>query len=172
MPQNLEIKARIQNLQQTQTQAERLGATFSGEIKQVDTYYNVPEGRLKLREFEDGRGELIFYKRPEQALQRWSTYQIYPTHNAASLRLVMSEALGVKVLVKKSRLIYHWKNARIHLDLVEGLGEFLEFEVLVVEGEQQAEILMMELREFFHVEEENLIRCSYAELVEANASAG
>jgi predicted adenylyl cyclase CyaB len=69
-------------------------------------------------------------------------------------------------VVKKSRFLYTWKNARIHLDHVEQLGEFLEFEVLVTEGELQAEDLMLELRNHFTIENENLIMCSYTDLVE------
>jgi predicted adenylyl cyclase CyaB len=166
MPQNLEIKARIVDRGQAKILAENLGADFAGELQQTDTYFSVATGRLKLREFSDGSGELIFYKRPEHNLQRLSTYQIYRTNDAAQLRMVLSETLGVKVVVKKSRFLYTWKNARIHLDHVEQLGEFLEFEVLVTEGELQAEGVMRELRNHFSLENENLITCSYADLVE------
>lgn len=171
MPQNLEIKARITNREQAKIIAENLGTDFAGELKQTDTYFTVPTGRLKLREFSDGSGELIFYIRPEDKLQRLSTYQIYPTNNAAQLRMVLSETLGVKVVVKKSRFLYIWKNARIHLDHVEQLGEFLEFEVLVTEGELQAESVMCELRNHFAIENENLIPCSYSDLIEKRSLA-
>jgi adenylate cyclase class IV len=166
MPQNLEIKARIADRGQTKTLAEKLGAAFAGELKQTDTYFTVPTGRLKLREFSDGSGELIYYIRPEDNLQRWSTYQIYPAGNAALLCRLLCEVLGVKGIVKKSRILYTWKNARIHLDHVEQLGEFLEFEVLVIEGELQAETVMLELRTHFAIGNENLITCSYADLIE------
>lgn len=165
MPQNLEIKARIKSRQEAQTVAEQLGANFSCEIEQVDTYFKVPDGRLKLREFGDGRGELIFYRRPEQELNRWSTYSIYPSPDASQMRLILSEALGVITVVKKSRIVYIWKNARIHLDRVEDLGDFLEFEVLVIHGEEQAEDLMKELRRNFNIADANIIRCSYADLL-------
>jgi predicted adenylyl cyclase CyaB len=168
MPQNLEIKARITSRQQAQAHAERLGATFSGEIHQVDTYFTVTDGRLKLREFGENRGELIFYRRCEQNLQRWSTYLIYPTTDARRLLTVLAGALGVKTVVEKSRFVYLWKNARIHLDQVEGLGEFLEFEVVVVDGKQQAEELMQELRRHFEVDDQSLVRCSYADLLKGS----
>ena len=168
MPQNLEIKARITDRDQSRTLAKNLGAVSAGEIVQTDTYFTVPSGRLKLREFDDGTGELIFYDRPEESLQRMSTYQIYPTHDAAKLRAVVSEALGVMVVVKKSRFLYTWKNARIHLDRVERLGDFLEFEVLVTDGCQQAEDVMRELRKHFSVNDMTIVRCSYSDLVEKN----
>jgi predicted adenylyl cyclase CyaB len=124
-----------------------------------------------LREVHDGSGELIYYNRPEHHLQRLSTYQIYPMNNAAQLRMVLSETLGVMVVVKKSRFLYTWKNARIHLDHVEQLGEFLEFEVPVTEGELQAEGVMRALRNHFTIENENLITCSYADLIEKRLPA-
>jgi predicted adenylyl cyclase CyaB len=172
MPQNLEIKVRITDLNRAKIFADNLGADFSGELRHTDTYFTVSTGRLKLREFPDSSGELIYYNRPEQNLQRLSTYHIYPTNDAAKLYTILSEAFGVRVVVKKSRFLYLWKNARIHLDNVEHLGEFLEFEVLVREGMPQAESVMRELRNHFSVSDTDLIRFSYADLLEQRITQG
>jgi predicted adenylyl cyclase CyaB len=161
MPQNLEIKARIPSLSDAENSARRLPAKWEGVLKQRDTYFAVPNGRLKLREIEGKQSELIFYDRPEADSQRWSTYTIYPTSDPGRLLTVLQSAFTIRGIVEKERTLYLYENARIHLDAVRHLGSFLEFEVIVGSSREQAGELMMELRAAFSITEATIIRCSY-----------
>ncbi|MEJ2144810.1 MAG: class IV adenylate cyclase, partial [Acidobacteriota bacterium] len=79
-------------------------------------------------------------------------------------------ALGVIGRVRKRRRLYLAGNTRIHLDEVEGLGSFLELEVVlsgsqtVAEGEAVAQSLMRELG----IPESDLIQGAYVDLIEGN----
>jgi predicted adenylyl cyclase CyaB len=107
---------------------------------QVDTYFPVPRGRLKLREIESaGRltAELIQYDRPDIAGARTSTYQ--RINAAPGLKPALLAALGELVTVRKRRTVAIWQSTRIHLDEVEGLGQFIEVETVLDEAEGDAE---------------------------------
>jgi len=130
MPRNLEVKARINNLSAAEKVALEIGAIFEGEFFQVDTYFNVKNGRLKLREFDSGFAELIFYHWVEDGFERWSDYEVVKLSDSAFLKNLLVMAWGIKVIVEKRRKVYIFKNARIHIDNVSGLGYFIEFEVI------------------------------------------
>uniref|UniRef100_A0A8C3FEW7 CYTH domain-containing protein n=1 Tax=Chrysemys picta bellii TaxID=8478 RepID=A0A8C3FEW7_CHRPI len=85
--------------------------------------------RTSLFPFQDGRGQLIFYERPDSEGPKLSHYSISPTADPAGLKAVLSQALGVQGVVKKERRLYVVGQTRVHLDRVEGLGDFLELEV-------------------------------------------
>ena len=105
---------------------------------QTDTYFQVHAGRLKLREIEGQAAQLIWYLRPDTAGGRLSDYQLTAVLDPAALRAMLAGALGLRRVVKKRREIYLWKNVRIHLDVVEGLGSFLELEAVVTAEEDLA----------------------------------
>ena len=128
---NIELKARLADPDAARAAARRLGARLDATLRQTDTYFVVPHGRLKLREFGSGPAELIFYHRPDSAGWRASDYRLVPVADAGPLRELLSAALGVRGVVRKVREVWLWENVRIHVDQVEGLGTFLEFEVLV-----------------------------------------
>ncbi|XP_054844496.1 uncharacterized protein LOC129335729 [Eublepharis macularius] len=128
MPANVEIKARVRNLAQLVSHAERLSGSPGHAIVQTDTFFSVPCGRLKLRDFRDGRGQLIFYDRPDTEGPKLSHYAISSTEDPAGLAVVLSQALGVKGVVKKERRLYIVGQTRVHVDRVEGLGDFMELE--------------------------------------------
>lgn len=118
------------------------GVEVSQQLRQVDTYFRVPTGRLKLREIEDlddsapARAELIAYVRPDQATSRWSTYfvtRILPAE-VGSLVSSLDATVGTLVRVAKRRDISIWDATRIHFDTVDGLGAFIELETVI--GEQ------------------------------------
>ncbi len=169
MPQNLEIKARIDNPALIQQRAEKLGATLERKISQLDTYFHVNQGRLKLREIDAKNAELIFYQREESNSQRWSKYEIFPLKDSKPLKEILTKSLGVKAVVQKSRTIYLYQNARIHIDLVTNLGSFLEVEVVVDQDKQQAKELMTNLLQTFGIKEEQLKKHSYSDLVTRGA---
>ncbi|EMP29392.1 hypothetical protein UY3_13500 [Chelonia mydas] len=120
----------------------------------------------------DGQGQLIFYERPDSEGPKLSHYSISPTADPAGLVAVLSEALGVQGVVKKERRLYMVGQTRVHLDRVEGLGDFLELEVVLSEqqspedGERVARRLMEELG----VQEEDLVAGAYLDLLLAGGS--
>lgn len=145
MARNVEIKAQVDSL----TAIEPLAAALSGQepvfIAQDDTFFTCTHGRLKLRAFADGTGELIFYQRTDDTGPKESFYVISPTDSPSTLRDALTRAYGAIGRVKKQRTVFMAGRTRIHLDNVEGLGEFLELEVVLRDGES-AEAGMEEAR--------------------------
>ncbi|HEX5136688.1 MAG TPA: class IV adenylate cyclase [Planctomycetota bacterium] len=135
MARNVEIKARIESVEALARRAQALADRGPEEIVQDDTFFRCEEGRLKLRAFPSGAGELIFYRRPDARGPKESFYVIAPVADAGALRRVLSLAYQESGRVRKVRRLYLVGRARVHLDRVEGLGEFLELEVVLSEGE-------------------------------------
>lgn len=165
---NLEFKARYADLSRAERIARALGAEFGGNLHQEDTYFQVPAGRLKLRAIDRARSELIFYQRPEDSPARWSDYFIAAFEEADSIRDVLSRALGVRQRVEKLRQLFLYRGARIHLDRVARLGEFIEFEVPTRGDDDAAKSLLRTLLHSFGLRDEDAIQASYGELIERN----
>ena len=172
MPTNLELKARYPSPREAQACAAALGASRSGLLIQQDTYFRIPRGRLKLREAEGETAELIYYERTEESAERWSRFTREPVTAPAGLVHVLTDAFGVLAVVRKRRELYIFRDARIHIDDVEGLGTFVEFEV--TGGETPASVATMrELRNAFGIGEESVIKVSYSDMIlEKRISAG
>ena len=166
MPQNLELKARIDSLSEARRTALSLGARPQPALDQTDTYFAIPEGRLKLREVDGQSALLIYYDRASLpgATGRWSTYLIYPVRNTQTLLLSLTREHGIRTQVRKRREVFLLGNARIHLDNVVGLGTFLEFEVIEKSGRDQARQLYQKLRKVFGVKAVAVIAGSYADM--------
>ena len=161
---NLELKASIPSLELARASARRCGAEFHGLLLQTDTYFRVPHGRLKLREIAGDRSELIYYERPDTSLERWSTYSTVQVIEPDGLREQLASALGVRVVVKKRRHLFLLDETRIHLDEVEDLGTYLEFEI-PVRDQQEAYSQMKFLREQFEIDEGSIFTGSYSDLI-------
>lgn len=135
----------------------------------MDTYFSVPRGRLKLREVE-GRPQatLIHYRREDVEGPKGSTIWLVEVEEALPLRTLLEEALGVRVVVRKRRRVYRHGPVQIHLDRVEGLGTFLEFErpVASKEDRRAAQEEFRRLRKALGVEEADLVAGSYGDLME------
>lgn len=138
MARNVEIKARIDSVEALLPAAQSIAGGEPLTIVQDDTFFRCANGRLKLRDFGDGSGELIQYERPDVAGPKTSTYLRVPTAAPDSLRDALAHALGTIGRVRKRRLLLLAGRTRIHLDRVEGLGEFLELEVVLHDGEDAA----------------------------------
>lgn len=146
MPRNIEIKARLpQGVQAVLSLAQALAGTPAQCIEQHDRFYAAARGRLKLREAE-GRAELIQYERADATAARASQYQRVPLPDPAAaqaLHAALAAALGERGSVRKRRwLLLHEEagfHTRIHLDEVEGLGEFIELEVVLQPGQSDAQ---------------------------------
>lgn len=167
MATNIEIKARVTDLESLRKQVEALSDTAGELIPQEDTFFHTPSGRLKLRMMAPDNGQLIYYERSDKAGPKRSDYLISVTHEPESLEAVLSAALGVRGQVRKERWLYWAGHTRIHLDRVEGLGTFIELEVVLQpgqsaeEGRRAAEALMQQLG----LQETDLIEGAYIDLL-------
>lgn len=171
MARNMEIKARVTDLEKMAERASRVAEEGPWTIEQDDTFFGCKDGRLKLRDFGNGNGELIFYRRPDQAGPGQSEYRITPTEDPDGLRAVLAEALGITGRVRKQRVLYLAGRTRIHLDRVEGLGDFLELEVVLADGERSAtgEAEARYLMECLHIADEDLVEVAYVDLMSGPA---
>lgn len=177
---NLEFKARLRNPATIRHVLAKHDIPLAATLRQTDTYFQAVNGRLKLREIEGERPQLIFYVRPDAAEVKRSDYLIAPISSTAALREVLAAACGIRTVVKKIRELYLLPRqlsrsagvqadapSRLHLDLVEGLGKFLEIEVILQDGEspQQAEQEAQAWLREFGIEAEDLLAGSYADLL-------
>jgi predicted adenylyl cyclase CyaB len=135
MPRNIEIKARIASIDALIPHISAIADQGPVEIDQDDTFFVCATGRVKLRRLSQDSGELIFYRRADTLRPKESFYVRAATSSPESLREALSLAYGLAGRVRKHRTLYQCGRTRIHLDRVEGLGEFLELEVVLQEGE-------------------------------------
>ncbi|XP_014351397.1 uncharacterized protein LOC106705860 [Latimeria chalumnae] len=172
MPSNVEIKAKVHDLSQLIKNAEQLSQSEGTLIVQKDTFFCVQKGRLKLRDFKNGNGQLIFYERPDLDGPKLCNYSISPTADPDGLRRVLSDALGVRGTVEKERRLYMVGQTRVHVDKVEGLGNFLELEVVLEEGQspEEGESIAQGLMGQLGVKQEDLLTGAYMDLILANQS--
>jgi predicted adenylyl cyclase CyaB len=136
MARNVEIKAWISDMEEMIGRVAGLADQGPMEIMQDDTFFRCPKGRLKLRVLSPQEGQLIFYERPDRSGPKESFYVIYTTKEPDTLRDVLSLAYGQSGRVRKQRTLFMSGRTRIHIDRVEGLGDFLELEVVLAEGEE------------------------------------
>jgi adenylate cyclase, class 2 len=162
---NVELKARDDDLGRSLEICRVLGAADLGEIRQRDTYFNVARGGLKLREESPGQTHLIQFERADKPQQRESRYRIVIVEDGPGLRAVLEAALGVRVVVAKCRHVHVWRDVRIHLDEVDGLGTFIELEAVAPpESDLTREhALILELREAFAIVDARLLSHGYAD---------
>ena len=171
MPANIEIKARLPDLEAVKARAEALSDAPVEVIPQEDTFFNVPRGRLKLRELAPDRAQLVYYERGDVAGPKRSDYILAGTSEPAALKAALSAALGVRGVVRKRRYLYLAGQTRIHLDEVEGLGTFMELEVVLRPGQTDAEgqVIAEGLLGKLGVKESDLIEGAYMDLIEAGS---
>ena len=171
MPRNVEIKARARDL----VRQERLAADLAGEpameIVQEDVFFHVAQGRLKLRIFADGTGELIQYHRPDASEPSQSDYIVAPVTAPGPVRQALDLALGTRAVVRKRRTLLMAGRTRIHLDRVEGLGDFIELEVVLAEGEDLAQGVetAWKLMAQLGIRDDDLVEAAYVDLLEGGA---
>ncbi|MGY4002538.1 class IV adenylate cyclase [Aeromonas sanarellii] len=167
MPRNIEIKASIERIDDLLPKALAIADQGPVEIEQDDSFFRCDAGRLKLRTFSPSAGELIFYRRADQQGPKESFYQLTPTHEPDRLRETLSLAWGQIGRVQKKRTLLLVGRTRIHLDQVQGLGHFLELEV-VLEDDEPLEAGMQEANDIMaqlEVEPSQLIEGAYLDLL-------
>ena len=171
MARNIEIKARVADLAALAARTAAIADSGPVEIPQDDTFFRCDNGRLKLREFADGRGELIFYRRPDADGPKVSFYVLSPTASPDTLREALTLANGQEGRVVKHRTLFLVGRTRVHLDRVQGLGDFMELEVVLADDEapeagvREAHALMARLQ----VPQDALVTGAYHDLLRAGA---
>jgi len=166
MGRNVEVKARIDKVQSWLDKTTAVSDFGPIHVSHDDTFFVCPSGRLKLRVFSPTNGELIFYQRPDSAGPKESQYSIVATSEPDSLRNLLSLCLGQAGRVRKNRTLFLAGRTRIHLDQVEGLGDFIELEVVLNEGESTSIGMRVaaDLVSRLGIPKESLVECAYVDL--------
>lgn len=165
---NIEIKARARDPAHLRRILEGLCTSPAEAILQEDIFFRTSKGRLKLRILGADHGELIYYERDDVAGPRRSNYLITPCADPTSLRVLLSTAMGTRGVIKKQRLVYRIGNTRVHLDDVDGLGSFVELEVVLNEGQTSEEggSIAEEIMKQLGICETDLVEEAYIDLLE------
>ena len=168
MPANIEIKARVTDLAAFRRRAESLSDTGVEIIPQEDIFFHTPQGRLKLRILSPDAAQLVYYARRDTSGPKRSDYLIYEVTEPHALKALLGQALGVRGVVRKTRHLFKVGQTRVHLDEVDGLGTFVELEVVLrqdqsdAEGQAIAESLMSKL----DIKATDLVEGAYMDLIE------
>jgi adenylate cyclase, class 2 len=164
---NIEIKARTTRSDKIREFLLANNAHYKGTDVQTDTYFNVPFGRLKLRQ-GNIENSLIFYNREDIAGLKQSDFEVLPVTNGNRLKTILAKAMEVKVEVKKSREIYYIANVKFHIDTLERLGNFVEIEATNIGCELSIKDLRDQCRFYmqeFGIKDEDLIAVSYSDML-------
>ena len=164
---NIEIKARSVNQEKIRAILKSKNADFKGIDHQIDTYFNVSSGRLKLRE-GNIENQLIYYQRKNQEGPKQSDVTLFKSDPGSSLKEVLTKALGILVVVEKKREIYFIDNVKFHLDTVEGMGTFVEIEAIDNDRTRGKDKLLEQCHYFlslFKIQVEDLVPVSYSDLL-------
>lgn len=169
MRKNIEIKARADNHAEIQSILSNLNADYKGEDHQIDTYFVVKNGRLKLREGTI-ENNLIFYQRENISGPKTSNFLLYKSLEPSLLKTILTDALEVFVVVDKKRHIYYVQNAKIHLDEVKDLGTFMEIEIVDMGDKNDPAFDNLHTqcehyKSLFSVKKENLLDGSYSDMI-------
>jgi predicted adenylyl cyclase CyaB len=167
LPQLFEFKARIDNWLHIERKLLTLNPLFKGVDIQRDTYFNVPDGRLKLREGSI-ENALIHYHRNNIAGAKPSDVLLYPHQPEHALKEILKKALGIKIIIRKTRKIYFIENVKFHFDQVESLGNFIEVEAIDNDGSIGTEKLEKQCNyfiSFLGIKKEDFIAESYSDLL-------
>ena len=167
MATNIEIKARVRDAAALLARIEHLNASPVETIPQEDTFFCTAKGRLKLRKLSPDHGQLIYYERKDASGPKRSDYQLSTTEDPEALKALLREALGVRGVVRKTRQLFLVGPTRIHLDEVEGLGTFMELEVVLAPDQPPAvgEKIAADLMARLGIRSEDLIGVAYIDLL-------
>lgn len=167
MPRNIEIKARVDDPEALRRLVEEVADSGPVLVRQSDTFFNCPRGRLKLRVSDRRAGELIYYQRPDTAGPSESHYRIFPVADPPALLEILHGAYGTLGVVEKERSLFHAGRIRIHLDRVAGLGDYMELEVVLAEGQtaEEGAAVAGSLMARLEIAPENLVERAYLDLL-------
>ncbi len=164
---NIEIKARCEKQEKIRQILLDRKADFRGTDHQIDTYFEAPKGRLKLRQGSI-ENNLIHYERADQTGPKASEVHLYACGDSEALKATLTAALEIKVAVDKQREIYFIDNVKFHLDRVEQLGTFVEIEAIDSDGSIGRARLNEQCNYYlnlFGIEEKDLLQNSYSDML-------
>ena len=164
---NFEFKAKHDDIAGAEQILLQSGPLFIGEDHQIDTYFNVPNGRLKLREGNIEHA-LIFYERANTATAKQSNVILYQHKPDAALKALLEKSLGIKTVVDKKRKIYFIDNVKFHFDTVEDLGSFIEVEAIDKDGNLGLEKIKEQCfyyQQLLGIKPENILAKSYSDML-------
>ena len=165
---NIEIKARCNDHKTIEEVMQKMNFPFEGSETQTDTFFNVPIGRLKVREYNNKSAVLIPYIRPDVDKPRNSDYVLLDIKEPNQTIDILENMFGIRLVVEKVRKIYLYDNIRVHLDHIEDLGDFIELEGVVTQADQREETLQKVelLMELFEIKDTDIILNAYVDLLE------
>jgi len=168
VPTNIEVKARVRDFAALKRRAEAISDSPLEVIPQEDTFFVTSKGRLKLRVLAADRAQLVYYERPDRDGPKRSDYFIFNTNDPENLKTALKLALGIRGAVKKTRYLYMVGQTRVHLDDVDGLGQFMELEVVLRDGQSdaQGQAIANDLMKKLGIESTDLIEGAYMDLLE------
>ena len=164
---NIEIKSKQKDIDSIRNILVQHNAEFKCIDNQIDTYYIVNSGRLKLRE-GNIENSLIYYQRKDQQGPKQSDVVLYRTEPNSSLKEVLEKSLNILVKVKKQREIYFIENVKFHLDNVDKLGYFIEIEAINTDQYNSKDKLLKQCEyyiELFNIDQNDLISESYSDML-------
>ncbi len=164
---NIEIKAKCLDQEKVRRILREHSALFKGVDHQIDTYFKVSNGRLKLRE---GNLEnfLVFYERENKEGPKQSNVVLFKSDPRSSLKEILAKSLGVLIVVDKNREIYFIDNVKFHIDSVDRLGQFIEIEAIDNSGSIGKDKLLDQCNKYlnlFEIQKEDLVSVSYSDLL-------
>jgi len=163
----IEIKARSEDHATIRAKLKEENAIYKGTDHQIDIYFNVSNGRLKLRKGKI-ENNLIHYVRENVSGPKHSVVSLYKSNAESNLESILDKAIGTKVVVDKKREIYFIRNVKFHIDTVESLGSFIEIEAIDETGERTVQELDQQCKYYlslFKIKETDLVTCSYSDLM-------
>lgn len=167
---NIEIKAKCSNkedIRHIKNILRSKKAELKGTDHQIDTYFKINSGRLKLRE-GNIENYLIYYDREDKKSPKQSNVMLFKTEPNSPLKKILTKALGILVVVDKLREIYFIKNVKFHMDTVKNLGTFIEIEAMGKEGAIEKQKLLEQCNYFlklFSIQKKDLVSGSYSDLL-------
>ena len=164
---NVEFKAKTANIAALETKLMQLNPIFIGTDNQIDTYYHVLEGRLKLRE-GNIENALIWYKRDDYAGAKQANIILYKHTADVALKNILEQIHGIKIVVVKKRKIFFIDNVKFHFDEIEGLGSFIEVEAIDTDGNIDTKTLSEQCQfyaHFFEINEADYQKASYSDMM-------
>jgi adenylate cyclase class 2 len=166
----VELKAHVDDHDFLRKKLSALGAKHAGSFQQTDSYFKVPEGRLKLREVkDDSTAELIYYERENIAGPKSDEAFILRVQEPEELKKTLKKMLTPLVVVEKVREIYRYKGTQIHLDTVKKLGKFIEFERQISDDPKRIKkdrLNLEKLMKKLKIDPNNLESLSYSDLIQ------
>ncbi|MDD2338918.1 MAG: class IV adenylate cyclase [Methanosarcina sp.] len=168
----IEVKVRVDH-SKARSIIKNIGAVKRGVESQFDIYFAAPyrdfaktDEALRIRSL-DGQAVLT-YKGPKlDGISKSRKEFETPVEEAATIKILRALGFSEAGVVRKQREIFSAGEITICLDLVEGLGEFLEVEI-VAENEKDLEksrAKLFELLKQFRAGEKDSIRTSYLEMI-------